>query len=232
MSINLTFNNLTAANAAKLLAQCSKFDEADSVATVTASTPTITPAVPVTSVAHTIEAPTAEVTDDSPEWPQKNATGVLVDKSGVPFDDRIHGRGKTCLSKSGKWKYKRNIEADLIATVETELRALMLAPAPVAVAVAEVGNVHEAAIVPPVAVVAPVAPVEALAPIAAASMTFPDLIVALSKLYAVGTMNKETADSYATTVGVQSIDLMAARPDLIPQLWENIEKAVNAAAVV
>ncbi len=61
--------------------------------------------------------PSANAPDDS------NISGVL-DKNGLPWDERIHSSSKN-MNADGTWRYLRGGDVDLRATVEAELRAKM-----------------------------------------------------------------------------------------------------------
>lgn len=66
--------------------------------------------------------------ESNKEQPPMVHPGVELDSAGLPYDARIHTKGKLKKTKKdGKWKYARNIEPELIKTVETELRAAMAA---------------------------------------------------------------------------------------------------------
>lgn len=94
-------------------------------------------------------APTAPAALTSP-------AGVALDRSGFPWDYRIHAEGKAQL-KDGTWRQKRNTAPDLRAAVESELRANGF-PAPAGVAAAPVAPVAPAAPAAPLAPAAPPAP--------------------------------------------------------------------------
>lgn len=74
------------------------------------------------------------------------------DKLGIPWDQRIHSEKKN-FNKDGSWRYRRNLDNAVKASVEAELRAsgaVLAAPTPVAPVVASAA---------PVAVTQPAAPV-------------------------------------------------------------------------
>lgn len=68
---------------------------------------------------------------------------VELDKSGLPWDARIHSDAAEKLSQKGLWKRKRGVSDELVAQVEAELR-LATSPKPTPTAA-------QAAPVPPVA---------------------------------------------------------------------------------
>lgn len=50
-----------------------------------------------------------------------------VDKHGLPWDERIHS-GTRVKNADGSWRQRRGVDAELVKTVENELRALMALP--------------------------------------------------------------------------------------------------------
>ena len=63
---------------------------------------------------------------DPREVPARATTEV--DKSGLPWDGRIHASTKA-KHADGSWRYKRGLDAAALAQVESELKALMAIPA-------------------------------------------------------------------------------------------------------
>ena len=66
-----------------------------------------------------VPAPPPPPADDPPP-------AVTLDKDELPWDNRIHGSGKTFLktgARAGCWKYARNLEEGLVEKVEAELKA-------------------------------------------------------------------------------------------------------------
>ena len=63
--------------------------------------------------------------------PSANVLPVIpagdVDKHGLPWDDRIHS-GTRVKNADGSWRQRRGVDAELVKTVENELRALMALP--------------------------------------------------------------------------------------------------------
>lgn len=54
-----------------------------------------------------------------------SAAPLDLDKSGMPWDARIHQKGKS-TKKDGTWKLQKGIDATLVANVTQELHALMI----------------------------------------------------------------------------------------------------------
>ena len=137
--------------------------------------------------------------------------GVELDSDGLPWDARIHAGSKTKLKKSQQWKPKRNVDPDLKAEVEAELRAAMGAggePAKPAAPAAPAEPAKPAAPAEPAKPAAPAAPAEPQGAIT----TFPAL---MSRITAAG-ITQERASAAAKNQGLPSLPLLATRPDLIP----------------
>ena len=56
--------------------------------------------------------------------------GIQVDSSGSPWDSRIHSASRATVS-DGTWRQRRNLDPEVLASVQAELRAVMGAPAPI-----------------------------------------------------------------------------------------------------
>lgn len=100
-----------------------------------AAAPSMTaPAVmPATTSAATLSVPVppapnaANVAQAAALPPASPAPGVEVDSKGLPWDARIHAESKNKIA-DGTWRKKRNLDPNVLATVEAELRQLMAAP--------------------------------------------------------------------------------------------------------
>lgn len=62
------------------------------------------------------------------------ATGVQLDKDGLPWDSRIHSDAAEKLTKTGVWKTRKNLPDGYKAQIEAELKAVMAAGKPSGVA--------------------------------------------------------------------------------------------------
>ena len=61
--------------------------------------------------------PTAEGEAETPEWPQANADGELVDVRGIAWDERIHSSSRNC-NDDGTWRRRRGVDPALVAKFE------------------------------------------------------------------------------------------------------------------
>jgi hypothetical protein len=144
-------------------------------------------------------------------------TAVVLDKNGLPWDERIHASSHT-KNADGSWRTKRGVDAALVVTVESELKALMgipaVPPAPTPIAV-----------VPP-----PPPPPVPVAETPAAAVASPNAFVALiskaSALIGANKLTQEELTAAVVAVGVPSLNLIASRPDLIPQVSATIDAMV------
>lgn len=186
------------------------------------------------SAEHTTPALDVPSGDD---FPKPNANGVMVDGLGLPWDDRINSSSKNCVkSKPYNWKVKRNTDPALVETVRRELMQAMSAGATTAVTVGDSSPATTAAPSPaatsaPVETVAaptpPTPPAEPPVPTPppappqgeAPAMTFPDFLL---KVTARADLTPDAIQA-ALPAGIDSIGLLASRPDLVPQ----VAKALN-----
>jgi hypothetical protein len=125
-------------------------------------------------------------------------TGALI-----PWDARIHASSKAKLAKKPNgWKMKRGVSDELVDQVEAELIAAMKAsPA----------NPAESTPAPPAIEPTPAAPAQPAAPTGAVT-TFPALMSAITS----NKIDPATVTAAVNKAGLQSLPLLAARPDLIP----------------
>lgn len=135
---------------------------------------------------------------------------IELDADGLPWDSRIHSGKKSKLVKTSQWKKKRGVAADLVATVEAELRAAMSAGGGnVTIADNVIALVDDeqapAAVIPP----PPAPPV-------AADITFPELMAKITQAMAAKTLSEATVIAAVNAQGLASLPLLAVRPDLIP----------------
>jgi hypothetical protein len=133
--------------------------------------------------------------------------GVELDGDHLPWDHRIHASSKAKLSKAPNcWKRKRNIDPDVIAEVEAELRAAMSAGP---------HNPVKPAPANPAVPAEPATPAPA-APTDSTVATFPELMAAITA----GGIAPPAVQAALNLQGITSLPLLASRPDLIPAVAE------------
>lgn len=207
-------------------------------ATLSAPVPNV-PTAPVTV------APTA-----SGAAPSIPASGVELDKNGLPWDERIHAGTKTKL-KSGEWKAKKQVDAALVAQVEAELRARVAATPAAPVAAAPVAPVAPAApVVDPAAVfggaapgvppapaiptappVASLAPAATVAPSAVADpATFEQLMPRITAAVTAGIMPPTAVGAACAAHGVASVVTLQQSPQFVPLVWATLKQQYPALA--
>lgn len=143
--------------------------------------------------------------DDEPEQYGGDAT---LDSRGFPWDERIHAATKA-LNADKSWRYKRNVDKDLIPTVETELKGLQALAAPI---------VPKPPVVPapPTVTAAPTPPAPPITPAAppaapAAPTAEGEFIRLMRKITAAQGANKVTKDatlSMLSDAGIQGLMAM------------------------
>jgi hypothetical protein len=131
-----------------------------------------------------------------------------LDKNGLPWDERIHSSSRV-KTADGSWRQKRGVDDALVATVESELKALMGIPSPPPVAA-----------VPPPPVPAPAAPAVAEAP---TRQAFVSLISKASAAIQAKKLTQDELTSAVVAAGVPSLPLLANRLDLVPQVESTID---------
>lgn len=206
---------------------------------MTATTSTATPSAPVPPVptAPATVAPTA-----SAAAPVTPASGVELDKNGLPWDERIHAGTKTKI-KSGEWKAKKGVEAALVAQVEAELRARMaaapVAAVPAAPAVADPAAVFGAAApgVPPAPAIPTAPPVAALAPAVPAApsavadpTTFEQLMPRITAGVTAGILPATAVGQACAAHGVASVVTLQQQPAFVPLVWATLKATYPALA--
>lgn len=189
------------------------------------ATPTIAPLPPVPTAPGMV-APTA-----SGAAPSTPASGVELDKNGLPWDERIHAGTKTKL-KGGEWKAKKQVDPALVASVEAELRARVAAsPAPVAVvpAVPAAPAVDPAAVFGAAAPVAPLAPAATVAPsVSADPATFEQLMPRLTAAVTAGIMPPTAVGAACAAHGVASVVALQQSPQFVPLVWGTLKQQYPA----
>ena len=170
--------------------------------------------VPANAV-HIVEpitpVPPAPPLDDDSSWPAPPG-GTTLDADGIPWDNRIHAASKT-QCKDGTWKLRPGVDKDLVAQVKAQLRGVQELPVP-APPVADPAAALFAP--PPPPPPAPTAPADCPA-------TFAELIKALTPRLTAGTLTADQVNAACQTVGLATCNLLAARQDLIPAVWSQLQ---------
>jgi hypothetical protein len=173
-----------------------------------AGTPTNVPAAPTgISTQPTVIPP--------PPPPNVAPAGTLLDKDGLPWNATIHASTRT-QTADGRWKMKRGVEADVVARVTAEMRAVMAgAPAAPAVAVIPPPPPPPAMSIAPTAVT-PGDGVTASATPPAPEMTWPLLCQRITTDMSAGTLTTERLKEVLEAQGLLSFPLLVTFPDRIP----------------
>lgn len=173
----------------------------------------VLPTAPVEPLAGVPLPPSASQPPAPPPAPPASAptvaapTGsVQTDKNGLPWDARIHASSKT-MNADGSWRGRRNTDAAIITAVEAELRALMAIPAPAPATIAP----------PAINSVAPPPPPPG-AP--ASPTTLAEMMPLLTTAMLAGKLQPTAVGEVLAEMGVAGgAPMLAARPDLVPQVW-------------
>lgn len=175
---------------------------------VTSTTPANVPLPPV---------PPAPVSDAQPD--EGVRSDASADKTGMPWDARIHSRGRS-LNADGTWRSKRGVDAATVAAVESELRQL----APVTTLADDVATAEAAWPFP--ASNTPVAPPPP--PPVATVVSFPSLMQKIAPAVDTGRITNAQVAAILGEFGVPSLPLLAARPDLLGAVSTRIDALLAA----
>lgn len=153
------------------------------------------------------------------------ASTVELDADGLPWDSRIHSSAKNKNAGDKKWKAKRGVMPQLVASVTAELRAALSAG----------GNVQAPAGAPPVPP-ATIPPATLTPPppgltttgsgASASAPTFQMLLPRVTSAMAAGTLTQETAGqlcAYISEGKVSSVAMLAVAPQLVPAMWAQLD---------
>lgn len=165
--------------------------------------------------------------------------GVVVDKNGLPWDERIHSGGENKLNKDGTWRKRKNIPDTTVAAVEAELRQLMSATAP-ATPAAVIAPPPSDVVVPVITDIAPppviVAPPAVVIPppvVTTQTVTgfetvtdWPGFMGAVMDAIKAATLTNAEVLGVLKQFGVPALPLVAKRPDLIPQISAHLSALV------
>lgn len=124
-------------------------------------------------------------------------SAVQTDSTGLPWDGRIHASTKTMTAKN-VWTRRRGVDDSVVAQVEAQLRAAMAVQAPAA-----------AAVPPPPGESAP---------------TFPTLMAFITERIGDGRLTQAMVTAAVNKVGLESLNLVMARVDLIPGVLAELQK--------
>lgn len=162
------------------------------------------------------------------------ASGVELDKHGLPWDGRIHAESKGKIV-DGSWRKKRQVDPALVAQVEAELRQVMGAPAaPVPPApAAPIPAPQAASVTTPTAGAASSAPAAPVPPAPAAPsgdarQQFVGLVGRASAAIQAGKVTQAEVNQCCVAAGVPALPLLANRLDLVPQVAAHVDALIAA----
>lgn len=139
---------------------------------------------------------------------------TTLDKSGLPWDERIHSSSKN-FTGDGNWRKKRGVDEALVAQVEAQLKALMALPSPAAVA----------SVPPPpgpTLVPAPPVPVD----LTIGKDAFVKLVKRVSESIQAGKLAQVEVTAVCEKHGIAALNLLPNRFDLVPVVALDIEQII------
>jgi len=188
----------------------------------TVASPTVNPVppapvIPVPPAEPTVAGPDAATVFGSVPQPPT----VDLDSRGLPWDGRIHASSRAKIA-DGSWRnrkcpaeYQKPQWDEQIAQIEGELRAAMAVPGPIPPCDGLTGSQATVTTgpVPPALVANSTIPPPAAGPVSPPK-TFAELNVAITS----NAIDRDRVTQAVQAVGLQAYPLLAARPDLIPQV--------------
>jgi hypothetical protein len=205
--------------------------DADAVAAF-GSAPAPLPPGATVAPAPAASAPAVALVPAPAITPAPAHSGVDLDKTGLPWDARIHAESKNKIA-DGTWRKKRNLDPALLATVEAELRQVMGAPAaPNVAAGSQVVQAPAAQIVAPPPPAAPSAPAIAPPPAATAApagdarQIFVGLVGRASAAIQGGKVTQAEVNQCCAAAGVPALPLLANRLDLVAQVAAQVDALI------
>lgn len=211
----VAFGGNAPAATASSIAVAAALPTALAVPPVTSTAPAPAPLPPVPAAPATA----ARTDEDAPSDAQ-------FDKTDLPWDARIHSRGRS-MNSDGTWRAKRGVDDATVAAVVAELRGVPAAPATTLaddVAQAEASWPFKVPAVP-AAPVAPPAP-----PAAPVAVSFPDFMARVVPAVAAGQITEVQVTTILGEFGIPSLPLLATRPDLLPKVASRIDALIAGGA--
>ena len=148
------------------------------------------------------------------------ASGVELDSTGLPWDERIHASTKTKTQK-GVWTARRGVNDEaFIKSVEAELRATVQSAAPLAQTLP--GIAAAAANTPSEAMALPGA--SALPAAASADpQTFEQLMPRVTQASIAGLIPPTALQQVCGLLGLQSVVALQTSPEYVPHVWAQLK---------
>lgn len=185
--------------------------------------PATTSSIPPTP-ASVPPAPSSANVAETAAPPQ--ASPVELDSEGLPWDSRIHSSSRGKIA-NGTWKLVRGSDPARVEAVKSELRALMAVPVNSAVIPPSPVNTDQSVIAPPKSHYLIDQPGAVIPPIPTPIRHgFVDFIEDITQRLVSKKLTQADILKACTDAGIAAPNLLATRPDLIPQ----VARALDAIA--
>lgn len=143
---------------------------------------------------------------DESLWPRKNAQGIDVDITGIPWDRRIHSSSKI-LTKDNRWKRVRGVVEQTANDLEEKLRSDMQTAS-------KKSNIPA----PPPTIPAPPEPV----------LSFVSVMKKITHhLHVTKKLTQTTVLDIIRSVGLNDMTSLQQRPDLLPEVDSQLETILS-----
>jgi hypothetical protein len=180
------------------------------------------PAAPTdTSTASNAAPPApATATAGAPAAAPAPANGaVALDKTGLPWDERIHS-GSRAQNKDGTWRLRKGVAEMTVKAVERELREGMANAQPASAAAPAAPPAPPAPEAPPAPAAAPAAPPAPAA--SGAPLDFPGIVTRVVKLQGEGKLTQTDLTAHAAAIGLAAFADLARHPELFQSFVDRL----------
>ena len=172
----------------------------------------------------------------NPPAPAPNSittTDIIVDKTGLPWDSRIHSAAKS-FNADGTWRARRGLADGYSNQIERELRQVMAIPSPLGTTTASGAPASTPFVASaPIAVASSSAGSIPLPPATASPAIQPylDLMNKVSSALAGARITQPQLQKVCEAVGLPNFVLLGTRLDLVPTVAPMIDGILAGAAV-
>lgn len=203
--------------------------------------PPVTSAAPIVPPVPALPTAPVATVQTEPAAPTNPASGVAVDKTGLPWDARIHSSSKA-VNADGTWRKRKGLNDDaFVKRIEDELRAVMAVVvddntlATVQMATVTMFNdppgsepeIRQVSVVMPVndvllpplqSIVPPPPPVPVADP-----TTLPELMPRVTEKMIAGLIPNDALITAVNQCELPDLPSLAHRPDMIPKVWAQLK---------
>jgi hypothetical protein len=191
------------------------------IAALDAAPSTISTAGPTLVIPNPPSGAAAQVaTPPTTSFTPTAVSGMVVDKTGLPWDSRIHSAAKS-FNADGTWRARRGLVDGYSNQIECELRQVMAIPSPSTPAMAATAPVAQAAVATSANIPAPPPAIQ----------PYLDLMNKVSSALAGARITQVQLQKVCDAVGLPNFVSLGTRLDLVPTVAPMIDGILAGAAV-